>query len=239
MAAVLRHRSCDLEIAARPRVLRCRRVDAMRRGPVRVRSPLLAVVVAVDALVVVAAGCDDAARAARRADAIDVAGAWVDDADVDAVVDVTIENEADKNDVRVVVVRAAVSAAEAALVAGVDVDDNNGDDFGVVVVMGDGPDEVRAEGDGGENVSFDGGATTRVNVDGDDVDAAPLAAGATDARLRYSLVLTGDSDGLAGTLVLSHRERRPRPGETDGASTEAEAVRVPLALRRVSSTSPR
>lgn len=203
----------------------------MRRGPVLPRSRLLAAVVGV---VVGVVGCDDAARAARRADAIDVAGAWVDDTDVDAIVDVTVTNEADKNDVRVTVARAAVSAAEAALVAGVDVDD-----FGVVVVMGDGVDEVRAEGDGGENVSFDGGATTRVNVAGDDVDAAPVAAGSSDARLRYSLVLEGDASALRGALVLSHRERRPRPGETDGASTEAESVRVPLSLRRVSSTSPR
>ena len=57
-------------------------------------------------------GCVDDG-AARAAAALDVAGRYVDDRDADAVVDVRIENETSKNDVRVTVQRARIPDDEA------------------------------------------------------------------------------------------------------------------------------
>lgn len=160
--------------------------------------------------------CDDGVRAAHRADAIDVAGRYVDAA---AGVVLVVEDEADKNDVQLTFARDAVPDVEVAFVAraaGLDAR---------VVVVGAGPDGVRDEAVGGENVSVDGGASTVVDCDGDDVDA-------DGGVLRWSARLVGDAAGLAGVLRLSLRERRPRAGDVDGASTEAASVATALAFVR-------
>ena len=165
-------------------------------------------------------------RPARRADALDVAGVYAGVVDDSALL---IDNEADKNDVRLTLTRAAASTAEAPLLARLDGGD---DDVALVLELGRGPDDLRTDVDGGENVSFDGGLTSTVSVSGPDVPALP-GPGARDAALRWSMQLVADVDGgLVGALRLSGIERRPRAGEGDGATTESEHVDVDVAFVR-------
>ncbi len=168
--------------------------------------------------VVCVCACDDGVIAAHRDDAIDVNGSYVDAANGTALV---VENEADKNDVRLTFTRDAVPDVEADFVARVD--DEAFD--ARVVVVGNGTDGLRDEATGGENVSVDGGKSTVVDCDGDDVDAG-------DAVVRWSARLVGDAAGLQGVLRLSLRERRQRAGDVDGASTESEAVETALVFVR-------
>ena len=169
------------------------------------------------------AGCADAVRDARRADAFDVAGRY---ASADG--ELEIANEADKNDVRLTLTRDAATASEEPFAARLIAGDPR------KLELGRGRDSLRTEIDGGENVSFDGGHTSTIQVTGLDVPATPTRPDATDARLRWSVLLVANEEGaLAGALRLSSIERRPRAGEVDGFSTESEHIDVDVAFVRV------
>lgn len=190
------------------------------------------------AFVIVAslAGCGDDGRAARRVDAIDVAGSWLEVRDDDRPrAALLLQTETSKNDVRAVLRRDddddALDVDEAAFVARVS---SPNDRLAVRsnLEIGAGVDAVRDEVDGGENVSFDGGATTSVRL-----LSVPFAATSDDddvrvASQRWGLALDGDGEDLAGVLFVTRLEQKARTEDSDGIVSEAARYERPIALRR-------
>lgn len=182
------------------------------------------------------AGCGDDGRAARRADAIDVAGSWVEVRDDERPrAGLLLQSETSKNDVRAVLSRDddddALDVDEAAFLARVS---NPNDRLAIrsALEVGAGLDAVRDEVDGGENVSFDGGATTSVRL-----VSVPFAATSDDedvrvASQRWGLALDGDGDDLVGVLFVTRLEHKARAQDSDGVVSDAARHERPIALRR-------
>jgi hypothetical protein len=183
------------------------------------------------ALVAVAGACGEDPRVARRATAIDVAGAWQEQrGDGLAGAAVVIGNEADKNDVVVSLTGRVVDAAEAGALALV-IDPATRDALADTLVLGEGRDAVREETDGGENVSFDLGETTTVQVVGVPVQVTASSPSARDASLGWALRLRGSGQQLDGLLDVFVREEQPRPGDVDGFTlVTTQIASIPLTL---------
>jgi hypothetical protein len=177
---------------------------------------LVVVVVLVGAVLATAPACGPDERAAAAAAARDLQGSWSgDDGSV-----LVVETVGPASDVRCTVQRTSVPPAEQALV------DRLADPAMVLpaLVLGDGVDPLLVELVGGENVVVDGEVHLHVR-------AAPLRT-VDGPTLRWHLQLAGDEEALIGSIVVTGRERRARPGDEDGAVDEATRLAVPARFFR-------
>ncbi len=183
-----------------------------------------------------AIACGDDGRAERRADAINVAGSWLEVRDDGGpAAGLRLSLETDKNDLRAILSRDddddALAADEAALVARLR-EPNERLAVRSTLELGAGVDAVVDEVDGGENVSFDGGVTTTVRL-----ITPPFAANDDDGQvqvtsLRWGLALDGDANELAGVVVVTSLEQRARADDRDGVFSAARRFEWPIRLRR-------
>ena len=178
-----------------------------------------------------ACGSDD--RAAHRADAIDLAGFWVEVGSDRPPMRLEIENQGTINDVVVVVSRVgddrAVVAGEAALIARL-ASANDKLAVRTALTIGLENDAVRDEVDGGDNVSFDRGITSSLRV----VTAAlPARARVDDASstLRWGLTLDGNDRTLEGAFFITDLESRAVVGG-DGVESRVSRFDLPTVFVR-------
>jgi len=179
-------------------------------------------------------GCGDGGREARRADAIDVAGTWLEVVtDGRPAASLRIDNESSINDVRAIVGRGddddALDVDEAAFVARL-TDPNDRLAVRSNLELGAGIDGLRDEVDGGENVSFDEGASTSVTV-----ISAAFPADVDDVRVasqRWGLALDGDASELRGVLFITTLEQRARADDSNGVFSAARRFERSIVFRR-------
>lgn len=180
----------------------------------------------------IVASCADDPRVARRASAIDLAGAWVEVRDDEAAAArVTIANEVDFNDVVVTIDGRVINADEAGLIDRV-VDDTVQLALRSTLGLGAGRDAVLEETDGGENVSFDLGETSTLQVVSDPIAVTPTSPTTTAATVTWSLRLVGTAEALTGSVSAHVAEREVRPGDVDGATLVTTTMSVPMRLVR-------
>jgi hypothetical protein len=162
------------------------------------------------------AGCGPDPRVEAAAAAIDLAGAWTGD-DGSAL---AIATTGPASDVECTLQRAAVAPGEQPWL------DRLLDPTLVVpsLVLGAAVDPLLVELAGGENVLVDGDVVLHVR--------SPVLPTRDGVEVRWHLQATGDPVRLTGAIVVTTRERRPRPGEGDGFVDEATRVEVPVVFSR-------
>ncbi len=161
-------------------------------------------------------GCGPDPRVQAAVAAVDLAGAWTGD-DGSAL---AIATTGPASDVECTLQRAAVAPAEQPWL------DRLLDPTLVVpsLALGAGVDPLLVELAGGENVFVDGAVVLHVRS-----PAWPTRDGGS---ARWHLQATGDASRLTGALVVTTRQRQPRPGEGDGFVDEASRVEVPVVFSR-------
>lgn len=175
----------------------------------------------------------DEEKAARAACALDVAGEYVElrDEGIEAG-GLLVENETDKNDVKLTFTRGALYEGEQAFLDRLAADEDKAG-LAALVTLGEGDSEVRRELEGGENVSTDFGSSSELRVSATERDALPSVEGALEPKVRYELALgiENGSDELKGLLTITFSERRPN-ATNDNEELHVENMTANVTFKR-------
>jgi|GEM_PF-2325478 len=180
---------------------------------------LLTAVTSLSLIVSLTACLSPEERQARQAWALDVSGGYTQ-ADVDPAGTLAIENENDKNDVKLTFTRGALEDGEQAILDRVS-DETERAALAETLVMGLGESQLWGALAGGENISRDFGESSEVWVASEAIALEGSIAEATDGNLRYytHLTIENGTDALQGTFSLVVSERRPDPTMDDPENT--------------------